>query len=97
LDEKALTRYIIEKPAPATAPNVMNNPGILFTAKLANISPNPVINPPAIKTFLAPNRRIKAEFGIAKIDKAAEDIDPTKARVAADPTPSFSSLAWMTP
>jgi len=75
----------------------MNNPGILFTAKLAKISPRPVTIPPAIKTFLAPYRRIRAEFGMAKMDRAAEDIEPTKARVAADPTPSFSSLAWITP
>jgi hypothetical protein len=75
----------------------MNSPRILLNAKLASICPKPVTRPPAIKTFLAPNRRISAEVGIARIDNAAEESEPTKARVAEDPTPSFASLAWITP
>lgn len=78
-------------------PYEMNRPGILCTAQLAIISPRPVINPPAMSTFLAPYFLISAALGIAKIDRAAEDMDPTKARVDDDPTPCCSSLAWITP
>jgi hypothetical protein len=70
---------------------------MLSTQKPARISPTPVITPPASKTLFAPNRRIRPEFGIAKIDSAAEDREPTKARVDGEPTPSATSFACMTP
>lgn len=84
-------------PRPVTNPLVTNSPATLPVVKLAVISPSPLIMHPAHSTFRAPNRRIRFEFMIAKIDKQALASDPTKARVDGGAKPSLTNAAWRTP
>jgi hypothetical protein len=80
-------------PIPVITPLVMNSPGTFLTAKEAVIIPSPNRTAPAIKTFLAPYRRISFELGIANTDKHEAASEPTKANVDGGARPSRTSAA----